>query len=88
MKTRWIGYFVVAQLLDLFSTLYAIRFLGFWEGNPIMARLSLLEMSVAKIAATLLVASVIYFYQKLPLWAYKVLAIISVLPVPWLLFQL
>lgn len=54
--SRW---FVLAQLLDLFTTVFAIVFLGASEANPLMNIYTLPEIAFIKFLAIILVINIL-----------------------------
>ena len=79
-KINYIILFAVAQLLDLFSTYIGIGIFGFREMNPIMQDATFFEMALLKLFAILFVGFSLYFIKKFPIWFYRVMFIISVIP--------
>lgn len=82
-KIKYIKLLVLAQLMDLLTTVVLIGFLGGWEINPFMRNLTLLQMALIKIVVIALVVPILYRHKKLPLWSYVLLFYISALPVAW-----
>lgn len=72
--------FLIGQLLDLATTIIAVHFFNFSEGNPIMNKFSLLEISIIKILVASLLATILSI-RNFYLWFYKVITIITYIPV-------
>ena len=79
-KKTYIILFLTGQFLDLITTIIAIRFFNFSEGNPIMNKFSLLEISIIKVLVISLLAIVIST-KNFYLWFYKAITIITFMPV-------
>lgn len=79
-KKLYIILFLIGQFLDLATTIIAIRFFNFSEGNPIMNKFSLLEISIIKIFVASLL-TIILSLRNFYLWFYKVITIITFIPV-------
>lgn len=82
-KQKYIKLFILVQMLDLLITLIGILFLGFFEVNPIMSQLTLIEMSLIKFLGVMIITITLLYVKSLPLWFHKVIFWISVPPVVW-----
>ena len=83
-KIKYIKLLVYAQFADLAITLLSLTYLDCWEMNPLMRRLSLLDMSLAKLAITaFIVFTQFLLIDRMPLWSYKLFFWASAFPVFW-----
>ena len=80
---KYIWLIGIAQLLDLLLTLVAIVYFNCWESNPIMRDVSLIEMTVIKIAGASLVLLTLCHKSRIPLWTFKLLFWASFAVIPW-----
>lgn len=77
-RKAYILLFLIAQSLDLLSTIIGIQNFGMVEQNPILNQFSLLGLSIIKVVAFSVIA--LYFYikrKKIPTWYFVVVIIIS-----------
>ena len=86
-KKRLITLFVIAQMLDLVTTVVMVGFLGFIEINPVTAGVSLTTFAVVKIVLIALSAWVL-LYLPLPRWFYYLACVLSAIPGVWNLMML
>ena len=54
-----VKWFLLAQLLDLLTTLVGILYFGAQEGNPIMIRFGLVELIAFKLIAMIIVVNIL-----------------------------
>lgn len=86
-KIRLIELFVLAQLLDLLTTIVSIVFFGAREINPCLKSLSLIQLSFVKIIAIYIITSCLFvYYTQFSFWIMRIFVIISLFPVVWNIF--
>ena len=85
---KYIWLIIIAQFLDLLTTIIGVGFLGYTEVNPFMRQFSLFHMSIIKVVAASIVVTTIYFVKRLPFWSVKLVLYISAFPVAWNTFMI
>lgn len=81
-KGKYILLFLIAQTLDLATTLIGMIFFGMIEVNPFMNQFSLLGMSLIKMSIFLILALIFYIIRdRIPKWAFIIFIVISFTPV-------
>jgi uncharacterized membrane protein len=81
-KHRLITLFVIAQALDLVTTVILVGFLGFVELNPVMRSLSVWQFAIGKACVTALVAVVLIGLRP-PKWYMAGICALSAIPGLW-----
>ena len=78
----YIKLFLLAEALDILTTLIAVDILGGMELNPLVGQN--MGMLVYKVIITLLVAYIFYLLgEKIPMWFRKLVVIVSGFPFVW-----
>jgi len=78
---KYITLFIIAQLLDILTTVVAYYFMGFTELNPLINSLSMVELIGFKILMIIFVTFVLIELPKRKI--YNIFWIVSLLPVLW-----
>jgi len=81
-KHMLIRLFVIAQALDLVTTIILVGFLGFVELNPVMRPLSVWQFAIGKAFVTALVAALLIGLRP-PKWYLTGICALSAIPGVW-----
>jgi hypothetical protein len=75
---------VLMQLLDLLTTVYALKYLGFRELNPLLSSASIIQITVVKIVGIyMLVLLMTRLHYMIKPRTYKAVFYFSMTPVLW-----